>query len=150
MAFLNGLSILLIFQLVGEAVSLFFSLSVPGPVIGMLLLFISLLVFYQIKNRKASNRKTPKEHEHSDNAHSPPLNQDLKNSATAILSHLSLLFIPAGVGLIVHINRLENQWFPIVTAILLGSIITMATTAWVMIFMNRLLKIDHKNNKGGV
>jgi holin-like protein len=131
MKFLYGLTLLLIYQLLGEATSLYFSLSVPGPVVGMLLLFLSLLLFYKI-NKNNFNKK-------QDDA--------LSTSASAILSHLPLLFIPAGVGLIVHINRLENQWLPIIAAIFLGSIITMTITAWVMICLNRLLKIDENNQR---
>ncbi len=127
MKFLYGLTLLLIYQLMGEGISLFFSLSVPGPVIGMSLLFLSLLAFYKIKNGNVEKQA-------QENA--------LTISASAILSHLSLLFIPAGVGLIVHIDRLEDQWLPIIAAIVLGSIITMAVTAGVMILLNRLLKID--------
>ena len=127
MNFLYGLTLLLIYQLIGEGLSLFFTLSVPGPVIGMSLLFLSLLVFYKIKNN---------------NAEKQPQNDALSNSAAAILNHLSLLFIPAGVGLIVHIDRLEDQWLPIIAAIVLGSIITMAVTAGGMMLLNRLLKLD--------
>jgi holin-like protein len=127
MKFLYGLTLLLVFQLIGEAISLYFSLSIPGPVIGMLLLFLSLLLLYKIKKNNVNKQ-------HQDDA--------LSTSANAILSHLSLLFIPAGVGLIVHIDRLENQWLPIIAAIVLGSIITMTITAGTMIFLNRLLKID--------
>jgi holin-like protein len=89
------------------------------------LLFLSLLIFYR--------KKDASKQQHED---------ALTASATAILSRLSLLFIPAGVGLIVHINRLESQWLPIVLSIVLGSIITMTVTAWVMLLMNRLLKIE--------
>ncbi len=132
MKFLYGITLLLVFQLMGEGISLAFSLSIPGPVIGMLLLFLSLLIFYKIKKNNIDKQ-------HQDDA--------LSTSANAILSHLSLLFIPAGVGLIVHINRLEDQWLPIIAAIALGSIITMAVTAWVMIFLNRLLKIEDNSEK---
>lgn len=132
MKFLYGITLLLVFQLIGEGISLAFSLSIPGPVIGMLLLFLALLLFYKIKKNNISKQ-------HQDDA--------LSTSANAILSHLSLLFIPAGVGLIVHINRLEDQWLPIIAAIALGSIITMAVTAWVMIFLNRLLKIEDNSEK---
>ncbi len=130
MKFLYGLTLLLIYQLMGEGISLFFSLSVPGPVIGMSLLFLSLLAFYKIKNGNVEKQA-------QENA--------LTISASAILSHLSLLFIPAGVGLIVHIDRLGDQWLPIVAAIILGSIITMSVTAGVMLLLNRLLKIDESS-----
>ena len=127
MKFLYGLTLLLIYQLMGEGISIFFSLSVPGPVIGMSLLFLSLLAFYKIKNNNTDKQSRE---------------DALSTSAGGLLSHLPLLFIPAGVGLIVHIERLDDQWLPIIAAIVLGSIITMAITAGVMVLLNRLLKID--------
>lgn len=131
MKFIYGVTLLLVFQLIGEGLSLAFSLSIPGPVIGMLLLFLALLLFYKIKKNNINKQQ----------------NDALSTSSSAILSHLSLLFIPAGVGLIVHIDRLEDQWLPIICAITLGSIITMAVTAWVMSFLNRLLKIDANSKR---
>ena len=44
MKFLNGITILLLYQLLGEVSVLTFALPIPGPVLGMLLLFITLLV----------------------------------------------------------------------------------------------------------
>ena len=44
MNFLNGITLLLIYQLVGEVSARLLQLPIPGPVLGMLLLFISLLV----------------------------------------------------------------------------------------------------------
>ena len=41
---LGSLTILLVFQLVGEALSLAFGLPVPGPVIGFVLLLFALLL----------------------------------------------------------------------------------------------------------
>ncbi|MGH1484836.1 MAG: CidA/LrgA family protein [Cellvibrionaceae bacterium] len=113
MKFLNGLTLLLIFQLAGEFLSLILKLPIPGPVIGMLLLFVSL--FFINKGKEALNQ-----------------------SSSAILSHLSLLFIPAGVGLMIHFDRVGNEWLPISLAIVLGAIISMVSTAWIMVAMIKL------------
>lgn len=107
MAFLNGITILLIYQLVGEAMVLYLKLPVPGPVMGMVLLFITLL----IRNR------TP---------------QSLDNASTALLSHLSLLFVPAGVGMMVHFERIGNEWLPISVAIIFSTLVTLVLTALLM------------------
>lgn len=106
MKFINGFTWLLIFQLIGEVIARGLSLSIPGPVIGMLLLFISLCV---IKDKEA-----------------------LQIGASTLLKHLSLLFIPAGVGLMVYFERIGDDWLPIITAIIVGVAITMLCTAWLM------------------
>lgn len=49
-----------------------------------------------------------------------------------ILSHLSLLFIPAGVGVIVHLHLIEREWLPISVALVLGTAITIAVTGLIM------------------
>lgn len=115
MSFLNGITILLIYQLVGEVSVLYLELPVPGPVMGMVLLFVTLLI----------RRKTP---------------ESLDTAASTLLSHLSLLFIPAGVGMMVHFERIGNEWLPITVAILLSAVITIAATALIMLGCNRLLE----------
>jgi holin-like protein len=114
MNFLNGFVWLLVYQLLGETLSLVFQLPVSGPVIGMLLLFISLFLFKKIRPA-------------------------VKESSAAILSHLSLLFIPAGVGLMVHFERLQHEWLPVAVAIVLGAVISFIVTAWIMQLMIRLV-----------
>jgi holin-like protein len=68
-------------------------------------------------------------------------------SSSAILSHLSLLFIPAGVGLMTHFSRLEQVWLPISIALIFGAIISFVATAWLMQLTIWLL--NKKVAKGG-
>ncbi|WP_166267681.1 CidA/LrgA family protein [Marinobacter caseinilyticus] len=107
MNFLNGITLLLIYQLVGEVSVRLLELPIPGPVMGMVMLFISLVL-------------------------SDPVKAAVEPAATSLLSHLSLLFVPAGVGLMVHFHRLAEEWLPISTTLIVGTIVTMAVTAWVM------------------
>ena len=79
MRVLNGITILLAYQLLGEVGALVLRIPIPGPVLGMLLLFITLLL----------RRHT---------------SASLDTASTALLRHLSLLFVPAGVGMIVHFD----------------------------------------------
>lgn len=104
---LGAITLLLLFQLAGEAIALFFSLPVPGPVIGMGLLFATLAL-----------RGGP----------SP----DLRNTAQNLLQHLSLLFVPAGVGVMLHLQRMADEWLPIVVALVASTFITIAVTALVL------------------
>lgn len=121
MNFLNGITILLIYQLVGEVSVLYLALPIPGPVMGMILLFVTLMV----------RRKTP---------------ESLNTAASMLLSHLSLLFIPAGVGMMVHFERIGNEWLPISIAIILSALITFISTALMMRSCTRLLKKTENTN----
>jgi holin-like protein len=112
---IRALSILLIFQLVGEVISRAWHLPVPGPVLGMLLLFIVLLV-------KGST---------------PP---ELKDTASTILQHLSLLFVPAGVGVMVHFSLIQQEWLPLLITLIGSALITMAVTALSMLYLRRLTR----------
>lgn len=108
---LNAITLLLLFQLAGEALALFFSLPIPGPVIGMGLLFATLAL-----------RGGP----------SPAL----RNTAQKLLQHLSLLFVPAGVGVMLHAQRLADEWLPIVVALVASTFVTVAVTALVLRFLH--------------
>lgn len=109
---LGSLTILLVFQLAGEAISHGFGLPVPGPVIGFILLLGALLI----------RRGAPDE---------------LRTTATGLLQHFSLLFVPAGVGVMVHLSRLRDEWFPIVVALVVSTLLTIACTALVMQWLMR-------------
>jgi holin-like protein len=50
-------------------------------------------------------------------------------AADALAKHLSLLFVPAGVGVMMYFARLAGEWLPIVLALLASTIVTIAATA---------------------
>ena len=110
---LGALTVLLVFQLVGEAISHAFDLPVPGPVIGFALLLVALVI------RGGAT-------------------EELKTAATGILQHFALLFVPACVGVMVHLARLRDEWLPIVAAILVSTVLTIACTALAMTWLMRL------------
>ena len=110
---LGALTILLVFQLVGEAISHFFNLPVPGPVIGFALLLAALIVRGGVP-------------------------EELRKTSVGILQHFALLFVPACVGVMVHLARLRDEWFPIVVAIVVSTILTIACTGLAMIWLMRL------------
>ncbi len=101
------LALILICQLVGETVQVATGVPVPGPVIGMAILFLGLLV----------KRGLP---------------EDLSDTAGGLLRHLALLFVPAGVGVMLHVPRLADEWWPVFLAIVPGTLIAIAITALVM------------------
>jgi holin-like protein len=114
MNFLTGITLLLAYQLVGEVTVRLLALAIPGPVLGMVMLFVTLLIRGQI----------PK---------------SLNNASNALLSHLSLLFVPAGVGMMVHFDRIADEWLPITLALFLSTVITMIATAVIMQVTTRWL-----------
>lgn len=122
MKFINGITILLIFQLIGEISVQLLDIPVPGPVLGMVFLFLALLL-------RGS------------------LTESMENSSVAFLCHLSLLFVPAGVGMILHFERIANEWLSISIALILSTIFTLAATATIMRLMNHFFS-DRVNNDG--
>jgi len=103
---------LLFCQLVGEVIARAFDLSIPGPVIGMTLLLVVLLYRESIP------------------AH-------LESTAEGILSHLSLLFVPAGVGVVAHLTVLGNEWQAIIGSLVGSTVVTVLVTGWVLQRLHR-------------
>lgn len=107
---LAGITVLLLFQLAGEVLAKFFALPVPGPVIGMALLFIALTLRRQVPAA-------------------------LRESAATLLQHLALLFVPAGVGVVLHSQRIVDEWLPISAALLVSTLLALASTALLLHYL---------------
>lgn len=107
---LNALAVLLVFQLVGEVVVQWLLLPVPGPLVGMLLLFATLLARGGIPD-------------------------SLRDTSNAILQHLMLLFIPAVTGVIVYFDTASGDWLAFLVASIAGTAITLAVTALTLRFL---------------
>ena len=58
--------------------------------------------------------------------------EDLFNSAEILLNYLPLLFIPVGVGVVMHLSLLEDNLASVVLVIILGTLLTLALTGFVM------------------
>ena len=117
MQFLNGITLLLVYQLVGEVTVRLFALPIPGPVLGMVMLFATLAI----------RGRTPAAVDHA---------------SSTLLSHLSLLFVPAGVGMMAHFDRIAAEWLPITLTLFLSTIVTMVATAVIMQMTSRWLTGD--------
>lgn len=109
----RALALILLFQLLGEALSRAASLPVPGPVTGLVLLVAACLIH-------------------------PPLAEALRSTANGILAHLGLLFVPAGVGVVGHVGALGADG-PALAAALVGSTVAaIAVGAGVFVAVARL------------
>jgi holin-like protein len=109
---LGALTILLVFQLTGEVLAQLFALPIPGPVIGMALLFVALAL-----------RGGP--------------SGALRDTAQNLLQHLSLLFVPAGVGVMLHFHRIGDEWLPLAASLVGSTVLTIAVTALVLRALSR-------------
>lgn len=119
---LAGIFMILLLQLIGEAVQKYFDLTVPGPVIGLVMLLGLLLAL----------RRLPRP---------PSALEELRDGVEAesghLLTHLSLLFVPIGVGVILHLNLLGGQLMAVFAVIVLGTIATLIVTG---VIFARLMK----------
>lgn len=104
---IGAFTLLLVYQTFGEVVVQLAGLPVPGPVIGMLALFATLCY------RGAAPAW-------------------LREPCQQLLSHLSLLFVPAGVGVMLHFQRIGAEWFAIALALIASTVLTIGVTALVM------------------
>jgi holin-like protein len=109
---LSYITVLLVCQLAGEVIARLTKIPIPGPVVGMLLLFAALVIRGGIP-------------------------AELEKVATNLLSHLSLLFVPAGVGIMVHLRLIAAEWLPITAALVVSTALTIAVTGVVMQWLAR-------------
>jgi holin-like protein len=125
---LKGIFIIFLFQLIGESVQKYFELTVPGPVIGLILLLASFILLKNSKNIFVNKAKN-----------------EIVSTATYISSYLSLLFVPIGVGVVLHLSYLEKNYIEVLGVVFFSTILTIGFTALVMeAINNRFKKNDRK------
>jgi holin-like protein len=119
---IESLVALLACQLAGEALVHGLALPLPGPVAGMVLLFLGLL--WRGRNRDAE----------------AAVPAALADTTDALLRNLSLLFIPAAVGIVQHVPILRASGWAIAVSIVVSSMLAMAVTALVFERVGRVLR----------
>ena len=102
---------LLVCQLVGELLARGLHLPVPGPVLGMVVLFCALLLRDGRKGRAEGDAPAP-----------------LAAVGDTLLSNLGLLFVPAGVGVVIYGPLLARDWVPISMAVVVGTLLGIGFT----------------------
>ena len=122
---LKSLFIIFLFQLVGEAIQKFFEINIPGPVIGLILLLLFFIFFLK-------------------SSFSKKIKKQISETSHQIISYLSLLFVPIGVGVVMHINYLGDNLFKILAIIIIGTLSTLVFTAFVM---EKIINLQKKNVK---
>ena len=125
---LQGLTILVLFQTAGDLLQNLAGVPIPGPVIGMALLLAALTC-----------AKVP---------------ECVDRTATALLTYLPMLFVPAGVGVLAHFDLIRAEWPAIAAGIVFSSILAIgvtATTMQVLEHVQRLfMKIAWRRMKQGI
>lgn len=109
-AMLGYLTVIFSCQLVGELLVTALALPIPGPVVGMVLLLAGLLAFGSVPD-------------------------DLGATANALIQNLSLLFVPAGVGVMLHAELIGRDLLPISVALAVSTALTIAVTAAIMVWL---------------
>lgn len=102
---MRGLLVLLVCQLVGEFLVRLLGVPIPGPVVGMVVLFVGLRL-------RRPTSKSP-----------------VVRTADDLLGHLQLLFVPAGVGVIAYLPLVANSWLPLVGGLVIGWLAALGGTA---------------------
>lgn len=118
-----SLSVILVCQLIGEVLVRGLHLPLPGPVIGMALLFALLI----LRDQYAGLARGPL----SENA--------VEGTAKGMLAHLSLLFVPAGVGVVQNLDLLAQRGVAIALVLAASVVVTLLVTAGTFLVINRLL-----------
>ena len=104
-SFLPGLAWLLVCQSIGEVLSRLSHVGLPGPVIGMMLM-MGLLGW-------------------------EPVRAQVSTVANGLLMHLSLLFVPVGVGVMTHMALVSRYGWQLLVALVLSTWIGLLVTALV-------------------
>lgn len=119
---LESLAVLLLCQLLGELIVVYLNLPVPGPVIGMAILFFGLVLYGKVPEK-------------------------LSDTANGLLEQLSLLFVPAGVGVMTHLTLLGNQWLPLTASLVISTLLTITITGLLMQHLSRQAIRTEPNGK---
>lgn len=118
---LLGAGLLLGFDLAGRTLAAALALPIPGPVLGMLLLLLALMVYGRVP-------------------------RGLAEVAEQILRLLVLIFLPATVGIYFLRDLSGGDWVALVTAMVIGTLISFALTA---LLLNRLIQRTVAGQKRG-
>lgn len=104
---LRGLTWLVLFQLLGTALNALFLTLLPGPIIGMLLLFVFLLLRGEV-------------------------GEPITEAASGLLRYLPLLLVPPAVGIMLHVETIGRDVWAIAAALLGSLLVGIPLTGWLM------------------
>lgn len=109
---ISTLAIILSFQLAGEVISRALALPLPGPVVGLILLLLTCIL-------------------------RPSVAALIRSTTLGLLQHLSLFFVPAGVGIVAHWGLLRDHGAGLALALMGSTALAIAVGAWVFVAVAR-------------
>lgn len=118
---LRGIAWLLVLQSVGEMIARGLHLPLPGPVIGMVLLVVALRW--------------------------EPVREPVALAANFLLSHLSLLFVPVGVGVMTHLSLVSQYGVRMLVVIVVSTLAGLAVTVLSMQLLRDISKPVNQSEK---
>jgi len=104
---LRGLSWLVLCQLLGTVLNALLLPMLPGPIIGMLLLFVFLLVRGEV-------------------------GEPLSVASSSLLKYLPLILVPPAVGVMAYASDIAEDFWAVVGALVLSLLISLAFAGWLM------------------
>ena len=118
-----SLSLILLCQLAGEVIVRGLGLPLPGPVVGLLFLLLLLLA----RDRFVALARGP-------------LQQDgVENASRGLLAHLSLLFVPAGVGVVQKLDLVAEHGIAVAAVLAISVVVTLLVTVATFLVASRLV-----------
>ncbi|MEH6470317.1 MAG: CidA/LrgA family protein [Halopseudomonas sp.] len=109
---IRGFTQILLFWILGESLQFLTNMPISGNVLGMLLLFGWLMLRQRVS-------------------------LGLEQSSQALIAQLSLLLLPGGVGLFFLGERMQGQWFPVLSATIVGTLLSMVLCILLMKWLTR-------------
>ncbi|MCJ2009225.1 CidA/LrgA family protein [Methylobacterium sp. J-092] len=121
-----SLTLILLAQLLGEVLARSAGLPLPGPVLGMAL----MLGFLVLRDRRALHlaRVLPK----------PLTDGTLENTARGLLANLSLMFVPAGAGIVGRLDVVQAQGLRLAIVVVVSTAAALVATVLVFLWVARL------------
>ncbi|SHH98504.1 CidA/LrgA family protein [Bradyrhizobium erythrophlei] len=118
-----SLSLILLCQLAGEVIVHGLGLPVPGPVLGLVFLLLLLLA----RDRFAVLARGPLQ------------GGGVENASRGLLAHLSLMFVPAGVGVVQKLDLVAAHGIAIAVVLALSVVMTLLATVATFLGVSRLM-----------
>lgn len=104
---LRGLSWLVLCQLLGTVLNVLLLPMLPGPIIGMLLLFVFLMLRGEV-------------------------GESLSVASSSLLKYLPLILVPPAVGVMAYASDIAADFWSVVGALLLSLLVSVAFAGWLM------------------
>ncbi len=120
---IRTIALLLLCQLAGETISRGIGLPVPGPVLGLVLLFLALQISARCYGPSADTVD----------------DTEIGQTANGLLQGLALLFVPAGAGVVQHLGLLGEHGLALLLALVGSTVITLLVTVFVFLAVGRWL-----------